>query len=218
MEIPPVPPPVSTAPGIPPALQARVVNILTKPAQEWPVIAGEPRDIVGLYRSYIVILAAIPAICSFIGFSVFGMSLPLVGSFRIPLATGLANMAVSYVLGLVGVYVAALVIAKLGPTFQSESDVAQALKLVAYSWTPGWLAGVLSLIPALAILSLLAALYGLYLMYLGIGPLMKTPAEKKIPYLVVSIIVLLVLFFVMGAIAAAVTPIAPSALVPRPTL
>jgi peptidoglycan biosynthesis protein MviN/MurJ (putative lipid II flippase) len=205
MEIPPIP-----SQGVSANLQTRVVNILTKPAQEWPVIASEPKDIAGLYRNYIVLLAAIPAVCGLIGMSVVGMTLPFGGGhFRVPIVTGIGNAVVGYVLGLVGVYVAALVIAKLAPTFQSQPDVAQAVKLVAYSSTPMWVAGVLSLVPALAVIGLLAGLYGLYIMYLGIGPLMKTPSDKTIPYMVVSIIVLIVLYVIVGTVAAVVMPTAP---------
>jgi hypothetical protein len=204
MDIPPIP-----SQATPPNLQTRVVNMLMKPAQEWPVIAAEPRDIAGLYRNYIVILAAIPAICGLIGMSVIGISLPLVGYVRVGIGTLVAHAVINYVLMLVGVYVSALVIAKLAPNFQSESDVAQALKLVAYSLTPGWVAGVLMLVPALGILGLLAALYGLYIMYLGFGPLMKTPSDKTITYMVVSLVVVIVLYVIAYAVAGAVAPIGP---------
>src|SRR5713226_913732 len=59
-------------------LQTRVVNILTKPGSEWPVIAAESTDVVSLYRDYIAILAAIPAVCKFLGCSLMGM--PLIGT------------------------------------------------------------------------------------------------------------------------------------------
>ena len=43
--------------------------------------------------------------------------------------------------------------------------------------------------PSLAIIALLCGLYGIYLMYLGIGPLKKTPEDQKIVYMIVSIVV-----------------------------
>ena len=42
-----------------PGLVARVTNILTKPQQEWGVIAGESTSTAALYTGYIVILSAI---------------------------------------------------------------------------------------------------------------------------------------------------------------
>ena len=44
----------------------RIRSILTSPKTEWPVIAAEPATVGGLYTGYIMLLAAIPAICTFI--------------------------------------------------------------------------------------------------------------------------------------------------------
>ena len=52
---------------------------------------------------------------------------------------------------------------------------------------------------------LLAALYGVYVCYLGVAPVMKTPQEKVIPYMVVAAIVIIVVMLVMGAISGALT-------------
>jgi len=186
-------------------LQTRVTNILTKPKGEWPVIAAEPATVAGIYSEYVMILAAIGPICTFIGMMVFGVSLPLVGTYRIGFAQGLTTLVFSYVLALVGIYVTAFVIQKLAPTFQSQPDLIQAFKLVAYSSTPSWVAGVLYLIPQLGPLVLLAALYGVYICYLGMAPVMKTPQDKVIPYMVVAAIVIIVVMLVMGAISGALT-------------
>jgi hypothetical protein len=186
-------------------LQTRVVNILTKPKEEWPVIAGETTDVPGLYSSYIAILAAIPAICSFIGMTMIGVTLPFVGSYRYGLAHGLTTAILQYVFGLIGIYLAAVVIDKLAPTFQSQPSTIQALKLVAYASTASWVAGVLNIIPALGALGILAGLYGIYLFYLGVPQLMKTPAEKVIPYMIVSALVIIVVMAVVGVITGAIT-------------
>ena len=42
------------------SLQTRVISILSKPKQEWPVIASEATDIAALFKGYIMPLAAIP--------------------------------------------------------------------------------------------------------------------------------------------------------------
>ena len=65
----------------------------------------------------------------------------------------------------------------------------------------------LSLIPALAVIGILAGLYGIYIMYLGFGPVLKTPADKTIPYMVVSFIVVIVLWAVIMVVAGLVAPI-----------
>jgi hypothetical protein len=182
-------------------LQTRVVNILTKPASEWPVIAAESTDVAGLYRDYIVILAAIPAVCTLIGVGLIGS--PFVGTFAFGFAFRIA--LAQYVSSLISAFVAALIIEKLAPNFGSSGNTVQALKLVAYSSTPVWIAGVLNLIPFLAVLTLLAALYAIYVFYLGLAPVMHTPADKAVPYMIVSAIVIIVVYVVLAAITAAIS-------------
>jgi hypothetical protein len=48
-------------------------------------------------------------------------------------------------------------------------------------------------------LSLVASLYGLYLLYLGFDtPMMETPKDKIVGYMVLSIVVIVVLTVVFG--------------------
>ena len=187
-----------------PNLQARVTNILKQPAAEWPVIAAEPGDVASLLQGYAAPLAAIPAICRWIGFSVVGVAVPFVGTFRVGIVRGLANAIVYWVFALVGAYVAALVIEKLAPTFKSSGSTMQALKLVVYASTPMWVAGVLNLVPALSPLIILAALYAIYVFYLGLPQLMHTPSDQVIPYMLVSALVIIVVTVCLGIVTAAV--------------
>jgi len=182
-------------------LQTRVINILSKPTQEWPAIASESTDVAALYKEYIMPLAAIPAICGFLGMTLIGVTLPLVGQIRTPMASGLAGLIVGYVLSLVGIFLAAFIVDKLAPSFQSSGGTVQALKMVAFASTPSWVAGVLQLVPMLGALAFLAALYGVYLFYLGLPSVMKTPPDKVIPYMVVSAIVIIVISVVTASIS-----------------
>jgi len=112
------------------SLQTRVTGILTKPADEWPAIAAESIDPVGLMRDYAAPLAAIPAVCRFIGMSVVGISVPLLGTIRTGIVRGAAGAIVSWVFALAGAWLAAMVVEKLAPTFQSRGSMVHALKLV----------------------------------------------------------------------------------------
>ena len=182
-------------------LKDRVVKILTTPKTEWPVIEAETTDVATLYTSYIAILAAIPVVASFIGSVIIGTSVPFVGTYRTPIGTALTILILSYVLSLASVYIAALVIDKLAPTFDSKPNMIQALKLVAYASTASWVAGALNIIPLLGtIVALVGALYAIYLFYLGLPVMMKTPEAKVIAYMVVSAVVMIVLWFVMAMI------------------
>lgn len=177
-------------------LVARAQKILMQPREEWAVIATEPSDAMALLRGYAAPLAAIPALCTWIGMSVFGVF----GFLRVGLVRGLVSAIIQWIMALVGVYVAAVVIQKLAPTFQSKDDLNQAAKTVVYAMTPVWLAGVLYLFPVLSPLVIIAALYSIYLFYLALPPVMSTPQDKVIPYMAVSAVVVIVVMLVLGAI------------------
>jgi hypothetical protein len=115
------------------ALIARARNIIMQPRSEWPVIDGESTSVQALYMGYIVPLSAIPPIASLIGMSLFGLSLPIVGTLHIPFTTLLTGAITRYVLGLVSVYVLALIVDGLAPTFGGQKNTLQALKVCAYA-------------------------------------------------------------------------------------
>jgi hypothetical protein len=111
----------------------------------------------------------------------------------------------TYVLGLASIYLFGLVINALAPNFGSKPGLENAMKLAVYAMTPMWIGGVFYIIPFLSFLSVLASLYGLYILYLGFStPMMDTPQEKILPYLVVSIIVVAVLTVVVSLIVGAI--------------
>ena len=182
----------------------RVQGILLKPKEEWAKIKQEAISVNQLFTSYVMILAAIPAVAQFIALSLVGRRVPFIGWYRYGLGRGFLYAILLYVFTLVSVYVFGIVINALAPTFSSTQDMLNAMKLAVYSMTPSWVAGILYVIPYLGILAIIASLYGIYLLYLGFAtPLMGTPKEKVVGYLVVSIIVIIVLMAVVGIILSA---------------
>ena len=177
----------------------RVQSILFKPKEEWAKIKAEPATVAEIFTSYVMILAAIPAGFQFLGNVLVGRRLPLVGVFRWPIGRALGYAIVSYILWIAAVYLFALIINELAPSFSSAKNMTNALKLAVYSMTPGWVAGILYIIPGLWALGVLASLYGLFILYLGFDtPLMETP-KKKIPgYMLLSVVVVAVLYVVFG--------------------
>jgi hypothetical protein len=182
----------------------RVKNVLLQPGQEWPVVAAETADTKSLFLGYAMPLAAIGPVAMWLGHSLIGVSVPLFGTVRTPLLSGLTFAILTYVLGLVAVFVVGLIIDALAPTFGGEKNATQALKCAVYAYTPAWVAGVLHLIPALGTLALIAALYGLYLLYLGLPVLMKAPQDKAIGYTVVVVLCAIVLSIVLSVIGGVV--------------
>jgi hypothetical protein len=197
-------------------LVERIKGILLKPKEEWQTISGETTTIPELYKTYIVILAAIGPVASIIGTSIVGISLPFIGSFRIPITTSIASAVVHYILTLVGIYILALIIDALAPTFSGEKNINQAFKVATYSYTPSWVVGIIAIIPALGILGILG-LYGLYLLYLGLPILMKSPKEKSLGYTIAVIIAAIVIFVVISYISRVFISY-PTPSMPRPRM
>jgi len=179
----------------------RVTHILVQPNSEWPIIKGERTDLQTIYLQYVVILAAIPAIGSFIANAFIGTL--TAGRVGVGAAFGAALML--YVLNLVMVFVIALIADSLAPTFGGRKNVDRALKLSAYSMTPSWVAGAFAIIPVLGwLIAILGGLYALYLFYLGAPVLMKTPESKTIGYTAVIVAIAVVIAFVVGMISVAI--------------
>ena len=187
-----------------PAFVERVKNILLTPKTEWPAIEREPTTIAHLYTAYVMPLAALAALISFVRMSLIGISLPFGGAIRTPLASGLGYAFVTFGFGLLGSYLVALIINALAPTFSGERDQRQALKAAAYAFTPAWLGAVLSLLGGFAtLLQLLAGIYGIYLLALGLPMLMKSPREKAAGYTAAVVICTILVGIVFGVLSAA---------------
>ncbi len=187
-----------------PGLLERIRNILLTPKTEWPVIEPERTSVAQLYTGYVIPLATLAAFMSFVRMSLIGISMPFGGAFRTPLLTGVMYSLVSFVLGLIGLYLVGLIINGLAPTFGGQRNQRQALKTAAYAFTPAWLSSVLGLLPALAtLLELLAGIYGIYLLYLGLPQLMRSPREKAVGYTAAVVICTLLLGVVLGVLSAA---------------
>lgn len=187
-----------------PGLIDRIKRILLSPREEWAIIAAEPTSVSQLYTGYVMPLSALAAVMSFVRMSLIGVSLPFGGAIRTPMVAGLTYALVTFGFGLLGLFLVGLIINALAPTFSGQRNQRQALKTAAYAFTPAWLSTVLGLLPGLAtLLQLLAGIYGIYLLYLGLSPLMRSPKDKSFGYTATIVICTLLLGIVLGAVSAA---------------
>lgn len=186
-----------------PSIVDRAKAIILTPKDEWARIAAETTPQGDILRGYVLPLAAIGPVASLIGWQVFGYGV-LGFSWKPGIVWSLSTAIVSFVMAIVSVFVLAFIADLLAPKFDGQSNKAQAFKLVAYSYTASWLAGIFGLIPSLAFFSLLG-LYSLYLLYTGATPLMKVPQDKAVGYTAVTILCAIVLAIIVTPITAAIT-------------
>lgn len=184
------------------ALIARVKSILTKPEEEWSVIAAETGSMGDVLKSYVLPLIIIGPIALLIGSQLFGINV-YIATFRPPLSSSLATAITGVVMALVSLGVVTIIADALAPNFGGTANRLQAFKLVSYAMTSVWVAGIVNVIPALGVIGLLAGLYSLYLLYLGVTPLMKVPKDKAIVYTAVVVVGAIIAGFVTSRIAVA---------------
>ncbi|MGE9313918.1 Yip1 family protein [Niabella sp. CJ426] len=179
------------------SLMDRVKNILTNPKGEWEVINTETATVKGLLTSYVLPLSLLAAAASFLKFFVF--------SSLFGIAYSIAYTIFAVIVTVLVFVIATYVIDALAPSFKSEKDINKSAQLVAYAGTAGYVAGLFSFIPVLGgLISLAGAVYSIYLFYLGIGPLKKTPEDQKIVYIIVYILVSWAIYIVLFSVVAGI--------------
>ncbi|MFM6925443.1 MAG: Yip1 family protein [Ferruginibacter sp.] len=171
----------------------RVKNILITPKTEWDVINGETATAQSLLMGYVLPLAVVSAA----GALLKGLLFAGTFGFKFFIITAL----IGFIASVVAYYISVIIIDMLAPSFGSEKNLGKSAQLVAYSGTPSYVAGLLSFIPVIGmILPFAAWVYGIYLMYLGIGPLKKTPEDKKIVYMIVAFLIMIAINLILVAI------------------
>ena len=113
---------------------------------------------------------------------------------------GLFGAFVHWLAAFVIVYALAVIIDGLAPTFSAQKNQQNAMKLAAYAMTPAWLAGVFGLIPGLGFLRLVGLIYGVYVFWLGLPILMKSPPDKTGGYAAATVVCAIILWFVVCAV------------------
>ncbi|HAK59288.1 MAG TPA: YIP1 family protein [Nitrospiraceae bacterium] len=185
-------------------LLARVKNLILNPKDEWEAIKSDDATIKDIIFNYVAVLAAIPAIASIIGQGIVGFGV-MGETMRYPMSYLLFSGILEYVMNIAGILVAGAIINNLAVTFESKKSSVQSLKVAAYAYTPVWLAGALYVMPFLYVPMILISLYGIYLLYLGLSPLMATPDSRSPGYTVLSIIAMIAITVIIQGLAPALT-------------
>lgn len=184
-------------------LVQRVINILTKPKQEWEVIAAEKPDTMKLIGGYALILALIPAVSAFIKYGIIGYS--FMGYTSRSIGAGIQYGLIQLLSAVIGVYLLAWVIDYLAPSFESEKNFGRSLQLAVYASTPQWVAGILLLLSTtLSLLILVIGLYAIYLFVVGLPILKNTSKDKVVGYTALTILAMIAIGVIVSLILGAI--------------
>ena len=181
-------------------LISRAKSITLTPVAEWPVIEREPTDTSALFIRYAVPLAAASAVAKFIGLGLIGAMI----GYRLGFVTALSSALSGFIFSLIGIFLVGKLAAYLAPQFGGVADETAAMKLVVYSHTPAWLASLFIIIPPLGFLAILG-LWGIYVLWMGVGPMLKVPEDKKLIFVLAMAACGIVASIIIGALAALVS-------------
>jgi len=181
----------------------KVKNVLVSPKTEWLTISEENVPHAKMFTGYVLLLALIPAVAAFIGHGLIGHS---VFGIRVggTISYGLSQAIIQFITMAGGVYVTAFVIDALANSFGAQKNFDKAFSLVAYSYTPMFIGGIFYILPSLSWIASLAGIYGLYLLYIGLQPMMKAPAEKQTTYFIVSLLLMIAVWVVLSMVLSAI--------------
>jgi hypothetical protein len=187
------------------SLVDRAKNILLSPASEWEVIAKEAATVGGLFTSYAIPMMFLPLIGQILGLGLLGVgieSYALMGLGNIGLLGAAIIGAIGFGLNIVLLYAMIFAVKLISPSFNGNSDMNQAAKLMVYASTPTWVAGLI--VPALGLLGSLVGLaaiaYVVYLIYTGVKSVLDMPQEKSAGFTVVLVLIYIILSVILSIV------------------
>jgi hypothetical protein len=187
------------------SLVDRAKNILLSPATEWDAIAKEPATVGGLFTGYAIPLMLLPLIGQIVGLGLLGIGAEgyaLMGLGTIGIMGAAIVGAIGLGLGILLLYAMIFAVKAISPSFNGNSDMVQAAKLMVYASTPSWVAGLIT--PSLGALGglvgLAAVAYVVYLLYIGVRSMLEVPQEKSAGFTVVIVLIYIVLTVVLSMV------------------
>ncbi len=169
--------------------------MILRPVTGWRSVGEERSTVRTLLWSYVLPMALIPAVASFIGYGFVGVDGFL---FRVSGLYWGAVMAINSLITSLAVYwLGTYLVDRIAPGFGATRAPGRSAQLVAYSSTPAWLAGIFYALPALQE-GVVLGLYGVYLFYLGIPVIKQMPDDQRVAFTISSAIVIIILRFLIG--------------------
>src|SRR5581483_3592701 len=165
---------------------------------EWSRVMAEESERQNLLRYGIMLLTAVYVV-HFVLSLLFLNSISSLVTFSSTYVV--SSILIQFALSIASLYITPAILAAIAPSFGGKNDGLAALKFYVFAATPAWLGTSVSAIPVLGWLAALAGgIFSIYLLWQHVSEAMSIPAEKKIGYVVVSILVLAAIYIVIGAV------------------
>jgi hypothetical protein len=164
-------------------LITRSVNLITDATSEWQVISSEKKSTGKINSNYLIPYLIAVSVSVFLGDLVFN-------SFH-SFTYKILNSGISFAGTIASIYISAYIINQLSKSFHSEKDKNAVHALIVYGATPWYISNIITgLVPFLFFFGLFS-FFSIFIIWKGLFPIMKTPFEKKISFIILIFIVLL---------------------------
>jgi len=172
----------------------RVKGIIINPVKEWDLIIADNSDKNTIIKEYALPLIILISISTLIGS--FGSPKFLAPSISYSVISAFVTMIVS----IGSIYLSAYIINEIAPNFGISKNIENSFKLVIYSSTPAYIASIVANLHwTLSFLNIFG-IYSVYLFWLGASQVLKISEDKKIGFVILSFIVLLVIYLVLAVL------------------
>ncbi len=177
-----------------------VWGLIAHPGREMRNIRQENESVSHHYTHHVLLMAAIPVICAFIGTTQIGWNLGAQYNVLLTISHALMLAVLFYVLILVGVGVMGMVIHWMARDYPHQPSLARCTVFSGYIATPLFLSGLVALYPLVwlcVLVGTLALIYTGYLLFIGIPLFLNIDRDESIRFtgttLAIGVLVLEVL-------------------------
>lgn len=189
------------------ALATRVGRLMLHPSAEFARLSSSTEAMKTVFAGWMLPLVSVMVVANLLVAAVFGIS-SFTGSVGIRWSIDFADLP-NYALpvfaqSLVMPFVMAAVINLLAAPFGAQKNYVQALRTAAYVATPAWIVGIFgpawhqsgfqSVAPPRSWALFIGAFWSIYFLFRALVPMMKTPPRRVLPYTLVVVAVMLVLW------------------------
>ena len=172
------------------------LTLLFAPQRGWDAIAARSSSGLTTFLTHTVPFSLLPAACWYYGVTTNGWSIS--GDvMRLTPESALPMCILFYLAMVSGVLFLSYAVRWMAVTYGASATFEQSLKLITYTATPFFIAGVLGLYPLLwldILMGTAIAAYCIYLLYAGVSPMMGVAREQGFLYASAVFAVALVAF------------------------
>jgi len=170
--------------------------VVFSPRQGWHRIAGANAGLGQTLALHTIPFALIPALCWYYGVTTQGWVI-MGDPVKLTTASALPMCIMFYLAMVFGVVFLGYMVSWMAGSYGTQGGLAKGVSVISYTASPFFLAGILGLYPVLwldILVGTLVACYCIYLLFLGIGPVMEVPPERAFLYASAVFAVALVAF------------------------